>query len=160
MTPGKFDHPFTDGAGAATRGAASARANGFTPPPNSHNGTGHTATTSSGYAWNDTGNAARLLDAGGRDKLRYVQKRRAFYVWDGNCWPEDETRVARNWMGNVLQAAYVATWKSGQSRAAQTEEAKFLLKSGDDHNIAGALARVADDIAVEVGDLDTPDSHP
>jgi putative DNA primase/helicase len=112
----------------------------------------------SAYAFNDTGNALRLLDAGGRDRLRYVPKRQfPWQLWDGNCWPLDREQRVGKWMGDVLHEAFDATWKNGQPRAAQNEEARWLLRSGDDHNIAGALSVASRHVSVLPEVFDT---HP
>lgn len=145
------DHPFTpdQGAAAALRGAAAANVHALTPPVNSHNGTGHTGTTGKVYPWNDTGNGERLLDAGGRDRLRYVVGRQfPFHLWDGNCWTQDREQRVAKWMDEVLRGAYTATWKNGQPRAAQTEEAKWLLHSGDAAKIAAALTSAGRHVSV------------
>jgi phage/plasmid-associated DNA primase len=110
------------------------------------------------YAWNDGGNAQRLLDAGGRERLLYVAKQLfPFHIWDGNCWLEDREQRVGKWMEQVLRAAYAATWKSGQPRAAQTEEAKFLARSGDDAKVRAALSSASRYVTVVPEALDTHD---
>lgn len=109
-----------------------------------------------GHAWNAIGNAQRLLDAGGRDYLRYVPGRQfPWQLWDGNCLAQDREQHVARWMEHVLKAAWAATWTSGQPRAAQTDEARFLLRSGDTNNINGALAAVSRHVSVTPEVFDT-----
>jgi putative DNA primase/helicase len=160
MSAPTFDHPFSpgEGAGAATRGAAAAREHGLTPPTNSQNGAGHTGAGSSLYPLNDVGNAQRLLDAGGRDHLLYVPKRQfPWHLWDGTCWPQDREQRVGLWMEAVLRAAYADTWQNGVPRGQQTEEANWLRRSGDEHNLAAALSVASRHVSVLPDVFDTHD---
>jgi len=123
-------------------------------PPSMNGNTPHVGT----YAWNDTGNGQRLLDAGGRERLLHVKGRRfPWHLWDGNCWPQDREQRVDKWMQETLRAAYAAVWHSGAARATQTDEAKFLLRSGDSSKIAAALAAASPHVSVTP---DVFDTHP
>src|SRR5260221_8737979 len=114
--------------------------------------------TSYSYAWNDAGNAQRLLEAGGRERLLYVPKRQfPWHLWDGNCCLQDRQQQVEKWMDETLHAAYDATWRNDLGRAAQNEEAKWLLRSGDAAKIAAALTSASRHVSVlpEVFDTHT-----
>ncbi len=129
-----------------------------TPPRDPPAMNGHTPPSGTAYALNDTGNAQRLLDVGGREGLLYVAKRQfSWHVWDGNCWPQDREQRVGKWLSDTLHAAYAATWQSAALRAAQTEEAKWLLRSGDHNRIAGALAQASLHVTVLPDVFDTHD---
>ncbi len=129
-----------------------------TPPRDPPGMNGHGPIGGTAYALNDTGNALRLLDAGGRERLLYVAKRQfPFHVWDGNCWPQDREQRVGKWLSDTLQAAYAATWQNGALLAAQTAEAKWLLRSGDHNRLAGALAEASLQVSVLPDVFDTHD---
>jgi putative DNA primase/helicase len=124
------------------------------PPKNRQNGHRPEAN----YAWNDQGNAARLLDAGGRERLLYVLKRTfPWNYWDGTCWPEDRTNYVGRWLEQVLHDAYADNWQSGQARVVQTDIAKFLLQSLNTAKVAAALAAVARQVTTTREQFDTHD---
>lgn len=117
-------------------------------PTNGHNGH-HAADTPREYAWNDQGNAERLLDAGGREQLLYVPKQAfPWYHWDDVVWRNDRTQYVDRWMERALRAAYTHVWQAGQPRRVQLDEAKHLLHSLDAPKIASALTSVARHVAV------------
>ncbi len=124
------------------------------PPKDRQNG----HTPAAGYAWNDQGNAARLLDAGGRERLLYVLKRTfPWSYWDGVCWPEDRTNYVGRWLEQVLHDAYVDNWQSGQARVVQTDIAKFLLGSLNTPKVAAALTAAARQVTTTREHFDTHD---
>jgi putative DNA primase/helicase len=128
------------------------------PPHLNGNGGGGGGGGGPHYAWNDSGNAERLFDAGVRGHVLYVAKRVfPFHLWDGNCWPEDREQRLGKRMQETLQAAYAGVWTNGAPRATQTDEAKFLLRSGDAAKIAGALAALSIGVTVLPETLDTHD---
>lgn len=126
------------------------------PPKSAQNG--HAASHDRRYAWNDQGNGQRLLDAGGREQLLYVAKRTFLWnYWDGACWPQDQTNYVGRWMEQVLQRAYQDAWQTGQPRAAQIDEAKFLNRSLDSGKITAALIAVARHVTTTREQFDTHD---
>jgi P4 family phage/plasmid primase-like protien len=117
------------------------------PPPHDPpqlNGHGGGGGGGPNYAWNDSGNAERLFDAGARGRVLYVDKRVfPWHVWDGNCWLEDRENRLGTWMKETLRVACAAVWQNGQPRATQTDEAKFLVGSGNSPKIKAALTAMS-----------------
>jgi hypothetical protein len=115
---------------------------------------GHDPHATNHYSWNAPGNAQRLLDAGGRYRLRYVPKQLfPWHMWNGNCWPQDTVLAVDKWMERILKDAWKAVWQNGQPRAVQTDEAKYLLRAGD--LVGPALTAASRHVAVEPSVFDT-----
>jgi len=146
------DDPYT--AGEATGTWESVKDTPPRDPPSMNGNKPH----ADAYAWNDTGNGQRLLDAGGRERLLYVPGRRfPWHLWDGACWPQDRLQRVDKWMEETLHAAYAGTWQSGLDRKAQSDQAKFLLRSGDSSSISAALRAASRHVSVRP---DVFDTHP
>jgi P4 family phage/plasmid primase-like protien len=127
-------------------------------PPRDSPGLNGGHPSGSHYAWNDEGNAQRLLDAGGKGTLLYVPKRQfPWHIWDGNCWAVDRRQQVGRRMQETLHAAYAAVWQNGQPRATQTDEARALLGAGNAPRINGALTELSRKVSVEPGVFDTHD---
>jgi len=148
----KADDPYTAGEATGTWDSVK-----DTPPRDAPGMNGNKPHVGA-YAWNDTGNGQRLLDAGGRERLLYVPGHRfPWHVWDGNCWRQDRIQAADKWMEETLHAAYAGTWQSGLDRKAQSDQARFLLRSGDSSSIAAALRAASRHVSVTP---DVFDTHP
>jgi P4 family phage/plasmid primase-like protien len=121
---------------------------------------GHTPRADS-YAWNHLGNAHRLLDAcADKGMIAYVTGRQfPFYFWDGNRMKQDRDQYIGRCMQHVLEKAYQAVWQSKLPRKTQTDDAKFLLGSGNSSNVSGALLELGRMVSLNRDAFDTHDLY-
>ena len=97
-----------------------------------------TQLTLNSYPPNDSGNAARFLDACG-DVVRYCSTENTWYLYDGTCWkPDTENRISRM-AYDALDASYTAEIAQYEAINVNDSMRSILTSLRRQHTAAGNL---------------------